>query len=285
MVTSQDKCLYEVLGIEKDASQANIKKAYYKLAMQLHPDKNQGDEEAKAKFQSLQRIYGVLGDPEKRKVYDQTGSLDDSDELAGEQFDSLYKYYRGLYRKVTEEDLDSFQADYRGSEEEAADLLQMYARFKGNMDTVFQWQICSDSKMDSHRFKDCIQNAISSEKVKRYKTFTAWAKDVDARPAPKNPLAKRKKKAGQADSEQALVAAIRGKAPTQMNGLIASLEAKYSKSSARKGKGKREPSVATEEPSEEQFAAARARLENDHAAANGEATTSQPSPKKLKRKR
>ena len=42
-----------------------------------------------------------------------------------------------------------------------------------------------------------------------------------------------------------------------MNGLIASLEAKYSKSSARKGKGKREPSVATEEPSEEQFAAAR----------------------------
>ncbi len=50
---------------------------------------------------------------------------------------------------------------------------------------------------------------------------------------------------------------FRGKAPTQMNGLIASLEAKYSKSSARKGKGKREPSVAAEEPSEEQFAAAR----------------------------
>ena len=40
--------------------------------------------------------------------------------------------------QVTEEDLDSFQADYRGSEEEAADLLQMYARFKGNMDMVRQ---------------------------------------------------------------------------------------------------------------------------------------------------
>ncbi len=37
----------------------------------------------------------------RRKVYDQTGSLEDSDELAGELFDSLYKYYRGLYRKVT----------------------------------------------------------------------------------------------------------------------------------------------------------------------------------------
>ena len=36
----------------------------------------------------------------RRKVYDQTGSLDDSDDLAGEQFDSLYKYYRTLYRKV-----------------------------------------------------------------------------------------------------------------------------------------------------------------------------------------
>lgn len=43
----------------------------------------------------------------------------------------------------------------------------------------------------------------------RYKAFTVWAKEVEARPAPKNPLAKRKKNGGQADSEQALVAAIR----------------------------------------------------------------------------
>lgn len=286
---SEDKSLYELLGVEKDASQGSIKKAYHRLAMQLHPDKNPDDEEAKSKFQSLQRIYGVLSDPEKRKMYDQTGSLEDSDELAGEQFDSLYKYYRGLYRKVTEEDLDSFQADYRGSEEEASELLQMYTRFKGNMAMVFQWQMCSDAKLDSHRFMDCIQDAINSHLVKRYKHFTSWAKEVETRPKPKDPLAKGKKKrnrkAGQANSEQSLVAAIRGNAPAQMDGLIASLEAKYSKSTARKGKGKTEGSVAPDEPSEEEFAAARARLENDGMAANTETAPSSPTVKRLKRKR
>lgn len=49
----------------KDASHAEIKKAYHKLALQLHPDKNPGEEEASAKFQSLQQIYSVLGDQEK----------------------------------------------------------------------------------------------------------------------------------------------------------------------------------------------------------------------------
>lgn len=49
----------------RSASAAEIKKAYHRLALQLHPDKNPGDSKAAAKFQALQRIYGVLGDADK----------------------------------------------------------------------------------------------------------------------------------------------------------------------------------------------------------------------------
>lgn len=255
-----EKSLYEVLGVERDASQAVIKKAYYKLAMQLHPDKNQGDEEAKSKFQSLQRIYGVLSDPEKRKVYDQTGSLDDSEELAGEQFESLYKYYRTLYRKVSDEDIENYEAEYRGSEQEAEELLELYTSHRGHMDTVLQWQVCSDSKLDSHRFMDTIESAITKGKVKRYKQYTAWAKEVASRPAPKNPLAKKAKKTrNKENSQQALVAAIRGKASNQMDQLVASLEEKYSSTTTRKSK-----KLSADPPddlTDEQFAAARAKLD------------------------
>ncbi|KAL3147166.1 hypothetical protein ABBQ32_002672 [Trebouxia sp. C0010 RCD-2024] len=237
---------------------------------------------------SCQQLLGLLSKSchvHRRKLYDQTGSLEDSDELAGEQFDSLYEYYRRLYHKVSEEDIDSFEADYRGSEEEQVDLLQLYTRFKGNMDMVFAWQICSDAKMDSHRFKTCIEDAIGSQHVKRYNSYSAWAKEVDTRPPPKNPFAKKRKKKAEAESQQALVAAIRGKAPAKLDNLIASLDAKYVKSTARKGKGKREPSVAPEEPTAEQFEAARARLENRGATHNVEAMASQPAAKKGKRKR
>jgi DnaJ-class molecular chaperone len=68
--------LLQVLGVSRSATHDEIRKAYHKLALRLHPDKNPGDEDAKEKFQSLQNVIAILGDPEKRKVYDETGSVD-----------------------------------------------------------------------------------------------------------------------------------------------------------------------------------------------------------------
>jgi len=70
------KDYYRVLGVPTNASDGEIKKAYRKLAMQYHPDRNPGKEEwANEKFKEINEAYGALGDPQKRKQYDQFGTV------------------------------------------------------------------------------------------------------------------------------------------------------------------------------------------------------------------
>ena len=64
------KDYYKILGIDKNASQEEIKKAYRKIAIKNHPDKNQGNKEAEEKFKEATEAYEILKDPEKRKEYD-----------------------------------------------------------------------------------------------------------------------------------------------------------------------------------------------------------------------
>jgi molecular chaperone DnaJ len=66
-----EKDYYKVLGVSSDASEKDIKKAYRKLASQFHPDKNEGDASAEKRFKEISVAYDVVGDPEKRKEYDE----------------------------------------------------------------------------------------------------------------------------------------------------------------------------------------------------------------------
>lgn len=68
------KDYYKILGVDKNASQDDIRKAYRKLAMKYHPDKNPNDKEAEKKFKDVAEAYEVLGDKEKRQKYDQLGA-------------------------------------------------------------------------------------------------------------------------------------------------------------------------------------------------------------------
>ena len=68
-MAEQKRDYYEVLGVEKNADDAALKKAYRVLAKKYHPDMNPGDKEAEAKFKEASEAYAVLSDPEKRRQY------------------------------------------------------------------------------------------------------------------------------------------------------------------------------------------------------------------------
>lgn len=72
-MAEQKRDYYEVLGVERGADDATIKKAYRQLAKKYHPDMNPGDEEAEKKFKEASEAYAVLSDPDKRRQYDQFG--------------------------------------------------------------------------------------------------------------------------------------------------------------------------------------------------------------------
>ena len=74
---------YEILGVSKNASAKDIKKAYYQLAKKYHPDTNKGDPNASKKFQEVSEAYEVLSDDNKRKEYDTWGSTAEQMGMSG----------------------------------------------------------------------------------------------------------------------------------------------------------------------------------------------------------
>lgn len=81
------KDYYQILGINRNASDEEIKKAYRRLAMQYHPDRNPEKEKwANEKFKEINEAYAVLGDPEKRRQYDQFGTVGNIGDIFGSPF-------------------------------------------------------------------------------------------------------------------------------------------------------------------------------------------------------
>lgn len=90
-----DKDFYKILGVSKDATQADLKKAYRKLARKYHPDSNAGDKTAEARFKEISEAHAVLSDPERRKEYDQLramgqGARFTAGEGGGEGFEDVF---------------------------------------------------------------------------------------------------------------------------------------------------------------------------------------------------
>ena len=80
------KDYYQKLGIDQHASAEEIKRAYRKLAMQCHPDHNHGNEEwAHHQFKEINEAYSILGDPKKRKNYDNFGTIENLEDILGRE--------------------------------------------------------------------------------------------------------------------------------------------------------------------------------------------------------
>jgi len=90
---------YEVLGVPKDATKEDIKRAYRKLAIQYHPDKNPGNKEAEEKFKEATEAYEVLGDDQKRQAYDQFGFAGVEGMGAGNQqnYSDLFRGFEDIF--------------------------------------------------------------------------------------------------------------------------------------------------------------------------------------------
>jgi len=100
-MAAKSKDYYRILGVPRDASDDDIRKAYRKLAMEYHPDRNSGKEDwANEKFKEINEAYGVLGNPEKRSQYDRFGTVGDVSDIFSNQatqstFEDLMRDFGG----------------------------------------------------------------------------------------------------------------------------------------------------------------------------------------------
>jgi len=99
----KEKDYYEILGIDKDASEKEIKLAYRKLAKKYHPDLNRTDSNANEKFIELKEAYDTLIDPAKRKFYDEAGydpsNIDMSDIFRRYDFMRIREIFREMFSR------------------------------------------------------------------------------------------------------------------------------------------------------------------------------------------
>jgi len=258
----EGECLYTIISVKKDASTAEIKKAYHKLALLFHPDRVQGDEKERAKeeFQTLGRIYEILSDDKKRKIYDETGSIDDDDFVSTDR--DWEEYWRLLFKKITAEEIDNYAKSFKGSELEVEDVKKAYLEHQGDMESIIEGVVLS-SWDDEERFRSIIDAAIKAGEVpvfdsyrKRNKKRVRAAKRREKKEAQELERESQTEN-GNGSLEQLIV----GNRKDRFSSLISNLESKYGGDAKAERTAKRKHEAVGDEATEEEFLAARKRLE------------------------
>ncbi|KAJ8670712.1 hypothetical protein QAD02_001971 [Eretmocerus hayati] len=162
---------YEILKISKNANEKQVKKAYHKLSLLVHPDRVGDDIKAEAteKFKVLGRIHSILSDNDKRKIYDETGQFDDEGDEA--VMKNWADYWRTLFKEITVQDINEYEKNYKGSETEIKDLKRAYMDSEGDMDYILE-SVPFTNCEEEPRLHDIIQDLIKKGEVPEFKAFT-----------------------------------------------------------------------------------------------------------------
>ena len=264
---------YAVLQVPTTATSEDIRKAYRRHALRLHPDKAAPSERdtAHKAFQDLAFAYAVLSDERRRKRYDATGNTSETLDIEDDDFNWL-DFFRAQFAEVlTTEKIDDFKTTYQGSEEEKADVLKYYAECKGSMGKLFECVMMSNEVDDEVRFRGYIDAAIENGDVEAFDKYTneteasrkkrrqralrekkqaeAYRKELSTKGTRKSRKSKGKGEGGGSTAD--LAAMIQQRQSARSSTFLDDLEAKYAGGNAKKGAGKRK---RTEEPPEEAFA-------------------------------
>ncbi|MDY5845972.1 MAG: DnaJ C-terminal domain-containing protein [Bariatricus sp.] len=122
---------YEILGINKNADAAVIKKAYRKLAKKYHPDTNQGNKEAEIRFKEVNEAYDVLSDPEKKKIYDRFGHAGLDGNAAG--YNAYQDGFGGNYKGTYSGSYTDPNGNYREYHFEGSNMDDIFGDIFGDM--------------------------------------------------------------------------------------------------------------------------------------------------------
>ncbi|XP_064113680.1 dnaJ homolog subfamily C member 9-like [Macrobrachium nipponense] len=233
--------LFEVLDVDKDANENQLKKAYHKLSLKIHPDRVDDEEKEMAtrKFQTLGKVYALLSDKDLRAVYIETGEVDDEATVTEDR--DWDEYWRLMFKKIDIQDIKDFEAKYRESEEEMNDLKQAYLDGEGDMNYVLSEVLCCTYE-DEGRFRGIIEEWIEKEEVPDFPNFSE--EDKKKKNARKRKAAAEAKEAQQMkkelglgddmDSLKALIQKRNKGREEEMDSFLDNLAAKYGGGSGKK---------------------------------------------------
>lgn len=173
----QDINPYEILGIKKDSNIKDIKKAYHKLCLKYHPDKNEG---FRKEFDQVQISYLILSDEKKRSKYDRTGIINLKDNLDDEEFD-WNDYFKSQFESISKEMIEKDRKEYQGSKEEIDDIKKELINSKGDMKKLFETVIHLEFTIDEEKrvFEIC-ENLIRNGDIE-LKDIPIWKEYINKR--------------------------------------------------------------------------------------------------------
>ena len=170
----QSPNLYSLLGVEKTATNAEIKKAYRRLVFVYHPDKNKTDPDAGSKFANITRAYKILSNPDSRRIYDETGDYDDEEEGKINIAETL-NYFRKIY---SPKDIESFHDKYINSKDEEEDLINFYNSNGGDIKKILEW-IPYSTNDDVQRYIKIYEKLFKKKTLTKTKKFDETKNKVE----------------------------------------------------------------------------------------------------------